>query len=71
MGLIKILSGCKAQLSTPLGVKRTASEVKMEKIGGFGSNLASREGHKRSLGTSKEAKVLNVWRNIFEKVWKI
>ena len=34
---------------------------------GCGSDLASREGHRRSLGTSKAEKALNVWRKMLKK----
>ena len=34
---------------------------------GCGSDLASREGHRRSLGTSKGEKALNVWRKMLKK----
>ena len=36
---------------------------------GCGSDLASR-GHRRSLGTSKEAKAMNVWRKMLKKFRK-
>ena len=34
---------------------------------GCRSDLASREGHTRSLGTSKGEKALNVWRKMLKK----
>ena len=37
---------------------------------GCGSDLASREGHRRSLGTSKGEKALNVWRKVLKKYKK-